>query len=184
MTLSDSRQSRRLKATLRPLPPPKTGPPNSPNPPSDVPCPLPRRIERDARVDYFSRSRGLPKWPEGRHPHCHFRGLLRLHTRYCRIGQPPKLTFVTRLQPSGYPAKPLVSYRTNRQLSGWIPPPLMILAFGAHGHEQTPALQQKRWCGPFRLRVRRVRAGLALQLPFPKVSESMGNHDSKIVDAG
>jgi len=26
-------------------------------------------------------------------------------------------------------------------------------------------------------------AGLALQLPFLKVSESMGNHDSKIVDA-
>jgi len=26
--------------------------------------------------------------------------------------------------------------------------------------------------------------GLALQLPFPQVSESMGNHDSKIVDAG
>ena len=24
---------------------------------------------------------------------------------------------------------------------------------------------------------------LALQLPFPKISESMGNHDSKIVDA-
>ena len=27
-------------------------------------------------------------------------------------------------------------------------------------------------------------ADLALQLPFPQVSESMGNHDSKIVDAG
>jgi hypothetical protein len=26
--------------------------------------------------------------------------------------------------------------------------------------------------------------GLALQLPFPKISDSMGNHDSKIVDAG
>jgi hypothetical protein len=26
-------------------------------------------------------------------------------------------------------------------------------------------------------------AGLALQLPFLQVSESMGNHDSKIVDA-
>jgi hypothetical protein len=26
-------------------------------------------------------------------------------------------------------------------------------------------------------------AVLALQLPFPKISESMGNHDSKIVDA-
>jgi len=40
-----------------------------------------------------------------------------------------QVTFVTRLQPSGYPAKPLVSYRTNRQLSGWIPPPLRIRAF-------------------------------------------------------
>jgi hypothetical protein len=28
--------------------------------------------------------------------------------------------------------KPLVSYRINRQLSGWILPPLMIRAFGAH----------------------------------------------------
>jgi hypothetical protein len=27
------------------------------------------------------------------------------------------------------------------------------------------------------------KSGLALQLPFPQVSESMGNHDSKIVDA-
>src|ERR1700730_7489052 len=24
----------------------------------------------------------FPKWPEGRHPHCHFRGLLRLYSRY------------------------------------------------------------------------------------------------------
>jgi hypothetical protein len=29
-----------------------------------------------------------------------------------------------------------------------------------------------------------VEIGLALQLPFMEVSESMGNHDSKIVDAG
>jgi hypothetical protein len=29
-----------------------------------------------------------------------------------------------------------------------------------------------------------VAARLAPQLPFPQVSESMGNHDSKIVDAG
>jgi hypothetical protein len=26
--------------------------------------------------------------------------------------------------------------------------------------------------------------GLALQLPFMRTSESMGNHDSKVVDAG
>jgi hypothetical protein len=30
----------------------------------------------------------------------------------------------------------------------------------------------------------RQRISLTLQLPFPQVSESMGNHDSKIVDAG
>ena len=30
----------------------------------------------------------------------------------------------------------------------------------------------------------RLQPGLALQLPFLKVSESMGNHDSNIVDAG
>ncbi len=35
--------------------------------------------------------------------------------------------------PAGYPAKPLVSYQINRQLSGWNLPPLMIRAFGAHG---------------------------------------------------
>jgi hypothetical protein len=39
--------------------------------------------------------------------------------------------------PCGYPHKPLVSYRINRQLSGWIPPPLMIRAFGAHCHLRT-----------------------------------------------
>ncbi len=39
--------------------------------------------------------------------------------------------------PSGYPAEPLVSYRINRQLSGWNPPPLVIRAFGAHCHLQT-----------------------------------------------
>src|SRR5215468_2065219 len=40
--------------------------------------------------------------------------------------------------PASYPAEPLVSYQTNRQLSGWIPPPQVIRAFGAHG--QIPTL--------------------------------------------
>jgi hypothetical protein len=39
--------------------------------------------------------------------------------------------------PAGHPAKPLVSYQINRQLSGWNLPPLMIRAFGAHGHKET-----------------------------------------------
>ncbi len=29
-----------------------------------------------------SKKRLPPKWQEGRHPHCHFRGLLRLYSRY------------------------------------------------------------------------------------------------------
>jgi hypothetical protein len=44
--------------------------------------------------------------------------------------------------PCGYPHKPLVSYRINR--SGWIPPPLMIRAFGAHCQQPTYAAQQNR----------------------------------------
>jgi hypothetical protein len=39
--------------------------------------------------------------------------------------------------PCGYPHEPLVSYQINRQLSGWILPPLVIRAFGAHCHEET-----------------------------------------------
>ena len=41
--------------------------------------------------------------------------------------------------PSGYPVEPLVSYQINRQLSGWILPPLVIRAFGAHCQKQTSA---------------------------------------------
>jgi hypothetical protein len=42
----------------------------------------------------------------------------------------------------GYPHEPLVSYRINRQLSGWILPPLMIRVFGAHCHFRTHAVQK------------------------------------------
>ena len=34
--------------------------------------------------------------------------------------------------PSGRPVEPLVSYQINRQFSGWILPPQVIRAFGAH----------------------------------------------------
>jgi hypothetical protein len=44
--------------------------------------------------------------------------------------------------PCGRPPEPLVSYRINRQLSGWNLPPLMIRAFGAHCHNRTYASQQ------------------------------------------
>ena len=60
--------------------------------------------------------------------------LLRLYSRYghrslSRLKRP----LSQGSSPAGHPAKPLVSFRINRQLSGWILPPLMIRAFGAHG---------------------------------------------------
>src|SRR6266516_7420295 len=104
-----------------------------------MPCPLPRWIERVPYVDCFPAHAAFPKWQEGRHPHCHFRGLLRLHSRY---GPPDRSTAQRRplsrgSNPCSYPHEPLVSYRINRQLSVWILPPLMIRAFGAHCQKET-----------------------------------------------
>jgi hypothetical protein len=82
MTLSDSRPSRRLEATLRPLPSPRTGLPRLPEPPSRRAVPTTPADRTGARVDCFPAHAAFPKWQEGRHPHCHFRGLLRLHSRY------------------------------------------------------------------------------------------------------
>ena len=58
------------------------------------------------------RPRSLPQqWPTGRHPHCHFRGLLRLHSRYSPLDRSAtKATFVTRLRPCQLPGQ------TARQL--------------------------------------------------------------------
>ena len=50
--------------------------------------------------------------------------------------------------PASYPTKPLASFRTYRQLSGWNPPPLMIRAFGAHC-QKLPSATQHRGNSPF-----------------------------------
>jgi len=41
--------------------------------PSNVPCPLPRRIETGACVDCFPAHAAFPVSQAGRHPHLHFR---------------------------------------------------------------------------------------------------------------
>jgi len=69
-------------ATLRPLPPPVTGLPRLPEPPFRRAVPTTPADRAGARVDCFPAHAAFPKWQEGRHPHCHFRGLLRLHSRY------------------------------------------------------------------------------------------------------
>src|SRR6516225_8977106 len=132
------------KVTLRPLPSHQTGLPRLPEPPFRRAAPTTPADRAGAHVDYFPADAAFPKWQEGRHPHCHFRGLLRLYSRY---GPPDRSAAHRRplsrgSSPCGYPHKPLVSYRINRQLSGWILPPLMIRAFGALCQDRTPALQQ------------------------------------------
>lgn len=119
---------------VEPLPSPVTGLPRLPEPPFQRAVPTTPADRAGARVDCFPAHAAFPKWQEGRHPHCHFRGLLRLHSRY---GPPDRSAAHARplsrgSSPSGYPAEPLVSYQINRQLSGWNLPPLVIRAFGAH----------------------------------------------------
>src|SRR6201999_3227052 len=46
--------------------------------------------------------------------------------------------------PVGYPTKPLVSYQSNRQLSGWILPPLVKRALGAHVESRRGAVPHQR----------------------------------------
>ncbi len=76
----------------------------------------------------------FPGSQAGRHPRLHFRGLLRLHSNYgpldrstaqgglCHRASIHPVTRINRL-----PAT-----RSNRQLSGWFLPPLVIRAFWAH----------------------------------------------------
>src|SRR5215468_10420960 len=47
--------------------------------------------------------------------------------------------------PEVFPAKPLVSYQTYRQLSGWILPPLVIRAFSGHTSYLGMSCCLRRW---------------------------------------
>ena len=49
----------------------------------------------------------------------------------------PRRPLSRRFSPAGYPTKPLASYQIYRLLSGWNLPPLVIHAFGAHGHNRS-----------------------------------------------
>ena len=125
---------RRPSATLRPLPSCQTGLPRLPASPFRRAVPTTPADRTGARVDCFPVRAAFPVLQAGRHPHLYFRGLLRLHSRYgpsdCSTAQ-GGLCHEASSQ-SGYPSKPLVSYQSNRQFSGWYLPPLVIRAFGAH----------------------------------------------------
>ena len=121
-------------ATLRPLPSPLTGLPDYPNHLSDVPCPLPRRIER-VRVSIASPLM-LPS-PFDRRVGVRIvtfeacSGFTHVTAR--RIAQPPKAAFVTRLQPRRLPGRDRSSATRSIDNSLGGTSSLVIRAFGAHG---------------------------------------------------
>ena len=110
-TLSDSRHGRRLRDVEAATLALDGSPPVTTNHPTDVPCPLPRRI---AWVRVSIASPLIQPSPNGR------RVGIRIvafevcsgftHVTAHRIAQPPKAAFVTRLQPCRLPG------RTARQL--------------------------------------------------------------------
>ena len=68
--------------SLRPLPSPGTGYPRLPASPFQRAVPITPADRVGALVDYFPAHAAFPVIKAGRHPHHHFRGLLRLYTRY------------------------------------------------------------------------------------------------------
>ena len=116
---------RRPSAALRPLPSSQTGLPRLPASPFRRAVPTTPADRTGARVDCFPVHAAFPALQAGRHPHLTFEACSGFtHVTARRIAQPPKAAFVTRLQPGRLPDQPLVSYQSNRQLSGWNPPPL------------------------------------------------------------
>src|SRR5215472_8004657 len=134
-TLSDAREGHRRNDVRRRDLRPSRASPNYPAYPPDMPCPLPRWTRADASVGCFSAPLG---------PSPYFRrvgvhdftfeacsGFNRVTA--CRIAQPPKggLCHEASARPVARPSRSSAT-RSYRQLPGWILPPLVNRAVGAH----------------------------------------------------
>src|SRR3954462_785723 len=88
------------------------------------------------------RSHGLPRFPGGRESATSLSrpAQTSLALRPAGLLSRPRRPLSRGSGPVSYPTKPLVSYRSNRQLSGWNPPPLVLRAVGAH-RENCPELR-------------------------------------------
>ena len=82
MTPSDARRGRRPCDGVEAATLAASGLPRCPDHLPDVLCLLPRRIETGACIGCFPARAAFPVSLAGRHPRLHFRGLLRLHSRY------------------------------------------------------------------------------------------------------
>ena len=114
----------------------RTGLPRLPALPFQRAVPITPANRTGARVDCLPVRAAFPSCGEGRRSHWHFRGLLRLHSRYSPLDRSAATTrpLARGFGPTSCPAEPLVSYRTNRQLSVWSLPPLIRRAVEAHPH--------------------------------------------------
>jgi len=134
MTLSDTHLCRRLSAPLRPLPSPKMGLPRLPASPFQRAVPTTPADRDGCACRLLPRSRGLPRYAGGSAsaPLLSRPAQASLTLRPAGLLNRPRRPLSRGFDPASYPTKPLVSYQSNRQLSGWNPPPLVIRAFGAH----------------------------------------------------
>ena len=124
-----------LTAPLRPQPSPDTGLPQLPGPPFQRAVPNTPMGQNGCFCRLLPRStRAFPVSQAGRRPSLHFRGLLRLYSRYGLLNcstahgglcHEASVQPVARLNRSS-------ATRSYRQLPGWILPPLVNRAVGAH----------------------------------------------------
>jgi hypothetical protein len=152
MTLSDTRTDRHLTAPLRPQPSPDTGLPQLPGPPFQRAVPNTPMGQNGCFCRLLPRStRAFPVSQAGRRPSLHFRGLLRLHSRYglldCSTAH-GGLCHEASVQPVARLNRSSAT-RSYRQLPGWILPPLVNRAVGAHCESRaTPARRPPLPCRP------------------------------------
>ena len=133
MTLSDTRQSHRPLMTSRPLPSPMTGLPQLPAHPSDMPCSLPRWTGTDASVGCYPIHAGIPRNSGGSASMTHFRPAQASHTLRPAglLNRPSGLYHEASTQPVARQSRSSAT-RPCQQLPGWILPPLVNRAVGAH----------------------------------------------------
>ncbi|MGY4283096.1 hypothetical protein ACVWXO_002316 [Bradyrhizobium sp. LM2.7] len=169
-SLSDSRRGRRLNATLRPLPSPQRV-----SPVTRITLPA-CRSHYPGGSDRCSRRLlphpcGLPRYAGGS---ASASSLSRpaqdsLTLRPAGSLSRPRRPLSRGFRSAGYPTNLLVSYQTYRQLSGWIPPPLVTRAL--RGTQRNPGSLHTRM-NPG-LRYRSIRACMGMWLSRGMIDQGM-----------
>ena len=87
-----------------------------------------------SRTGFFPVRAAFPVLQAGRHPYLHFRGLLKLHSRYGLQSCSPTIRGLYREASPGPVSQPVRSQanKSYRQLLVRVLPPLVIHALGAH----------------------------------------------------